>query len=96
MVYALTTFHVQQRIGCLNKSSSVLETHVALRRCRKSLLRVLSSFVKASKQLQGLLLHEGEDAIILGVLDEVVNRAFKVVNRAVKLNDISNYLNDSS
>ena len=55
----------------------------------------MSSYVKASKHLQGLL-HGNEHADIPGTLDDVVNKAFKVVNRAVKLNDISNYLIESS
>lgn len=68
---------------------------MAIRRCRKALLRDLSSYVKASKHLQGLL-HEDDYADIPETLDDVVNKAFKVVNRGVKLNDVSNYLVESS
>lgn len=68
---------------------------MALRRCRKALLRDLSTYVKASKHLQGLL-NEDEYANIPGTLDDVVNKAFRVVNRGVKLNDVSNYLVEPS
>ena len=74
----------------------MLESHVVLRRCRKAILRDLSSYVKAAKHLQELIQQGEEHFTALEQLDDIVRKAFKVVNRAVKLHDLSTYLLESA
>ncbi|KAL8697574.1 MAG: hypothetical protein Q9201_007061 [Fulgogasparrea decipioides] len=77
-----------ERTSCLNRESSVIQSHRGLRRNRKALLSELSSFVKTARLLEGLSAEQSAIAAIELTLDEIVKRAFKVVIRGVKFLDI--------
>ncbi|KAL8996415.1 MAG: hypothetical protein Q9169_004063 [Polycauliona sp. 2 TL-2023] len=76
-----------EKTRCLNRESSVIQSHRGLRRNRKALLSDVSSFVKTARQLEDL--SAPQDSISL-VLDEIIMKAFKVVTRGVKFLDIWN------
>ncbi|KAI4228840.1 MAG: hypothetical protein L6R36_001342 [Xanthoria steineri] len=76
-----------ERTSCLNRESSVIQSHRGLRRNRKALLADLSSFVKTARQLEDLSV--AQHSIVL-TLDEIIMKAFKVVTRGVKFLDIWN------
>ncbi|KAL8670158.1 MAG: hypothetical protein Q9168_005291 [Polycauliona sp. 1 TL-2023] len=76
-----------ERTSCLNRESSVIQSHRGLRRNRKALLSEVSLFVKTARQLEDL--PAAQNSINL-VLDEIIMKAFKVVTRGVKFLDIWN------
>ncbi|KAI4191933.1 MAG: hypothetical protein LQ346_004556 [Caloplaca aetnensis] len=77
-----------ERTCCLNRESSVIQSHRGLRRNRKTLLSELSSFVKTARLLEGLSTEQNAIAAIDLTLDEIIMKAFKVVIRGVKFLDI--------
>ncbi|KAL8711642.1 MAG: hypothetical protein Q9220_004052 [cf. Caloplaca sp. 1 TL-2023] len=77
-----------ERTNCLNRDSSVIQSHRGLRRNRKALLSDLSSFVKTARLLEGVAAEQTAVAAIDLTLDEVIMKAFKVVIRGVKFLDI--------
>lgn len=77
------------RSGCLNRDSPLIKGHAGLRRARKGILGDLSSYVKATKQLQELCQHELDMDMLYSLLDDIVLKAFKTVIRAVKFLDIT-------
>ncbi|KAL8686901.1 MAG: hypothetical protein Q9218_006779 [Villophora microphyllina] len=77
-----------ERTSCLNRESSVIQSHRGLRRNRKTLLSELSSFVKTARLLEGLSDEQCATAAIDLTLDEIIMKAFKVVIRGVKFLDI--------
>ncbi|KAL8829541.1 MAG: hypothetical protein Q9170_006118 [Blastenia crenularia] len=77
-----------ERTSCLNRESSVIQSHRGLRRNRKALLSELSSFVKTARLLEGLSVEQDAIAAIDLTLDEIIMKAFKVVIRGVKFLDI--------
>ncbi|KAL8770349.1 MAG: hypothetical protein Q9209_003985 [Squamulea sp. 1 TL-2023] len=76
-----------ERTNCLNRESSVIQSHRGLRRNRKALLSELSSFVKTARQLEGLSVAQSSIDV---TLDDIIMKAFKLVTRGVKLLDIWN------
>ncbi|KAL8948306.1 MAG: hypothetical protein Q9222_005501, partial [Ikaeria aurantiellina] len=76
-----------ERTSCLNRDSSVIQSHRGLRRNRKALLSDLSSFVKTARLLEGVAAEQTALAAIDLTLDEVIMKAFKVVIRGVKFLD---------
>ncbi|KAL8655913.1 MAG: hypothetical protein Q9226_002856 [Calogaya cf. arnoldii] len=76
-----------ERTSCLNRESSVIQSHRGLRRNRKALLSDLSSFVKTARQLEDI--SAAQQPMVL-MLDEMIMKAFKVVTRGVKFLDIWN------
>ncbi|KAL8930148.1 MAG: hypothetical protein Q9208_000765 [Pyrenodesmia sp. 3 TL-2023] len=79
-----------ERTCCLNRESSVIQSHRGLRRNRKTLLSELSSFVKTARLLEGLSTEQNATVAIDLTLDEIIMKAFKVVIRGVKFLDIWN------
>ncbi|KAL9586584.1 MAG: hypothetical protein Q9203_003812 [Teloschistes exilis] len=77
-----------ERTSCLNRESSVIQSHRGLRRNRKVLLSELSSFVKTARLLEGLSDEQCAITAIDLTLDEIIMKAFKVVTRGVKFLDI--------
>lgn len=63
-------------------------SHDGLRRNRKALLADLSAFVKVAEALKTFLTNSGGDLEVELNLDEMMNKACKMVNRAVKFLDI--------
>ena len=78
----------QDRTSCLNRESSLVQSHNGLRRNRKALLADLSSLAKIAKTLQEDASGSSVSHILELELDELVLKAFKMVMRAVKFLDI--------
>ncbi|KAL8662185.1 MAG: hypothetical protein Q9202_004941 [Teloschistes flavicans] len=80
--------YAQERTSCLNRESSVIQSHRGLRRNRKVLLSELSSFVKTARLLEGLSDDQCAITAIDLTLDDIIMKAFKVVIRGVKFLDV--------
>lgn len=78
---------MQDRCNCLNRESSLIQSHTALRKNRKTLLSDLSAFVKIAKGLDTLLENASGNLEVVIDLDEMVMKAFKMVTRAVRFLD---------
>lgn len=79
---------LQDKTGCLNRESSIVQSHTGLRRNRKALLSDLSSFVKIAKCFEAATKDTQSSQLSELDLDEMVMKAFKMVNRGVKFLDI--------
>ncbi|KAK4966015.1 Ras guanine nucleotide exchange factor bud5 [Elasticomyces elasticus] len=73
---------------CLHREAPLVQSHVGIRRLRKSLLNDLSCLVKLGKRLQETLGEVYAEEVIGVLLDEIVLKAFKVVTRAVRFLDV--------
>lgn len=78
----------QEKTGCLNRESSIVQSHNGLRRNRKALLSDLSSFVKIAKCFEAATKETQSSQVSEPDLDELVMKAFRMVNRGVKFLDI--------
>ncbi len=79
---------MQERTGCLNRESPIVQSHNGLRRNRKALLSDLSSLVKTAKRLEIIAKEIHADQAIDVDLDDLVLKTFRVVTRGVKFLDI--------
>lgn len=79
---------LQEKTRCLNRESSIVQSHNGLRRNRKALLSDLSSFVKIAKCFEAATKETQSSQVSEPDLDEMVMKAFKMVNRGVKFLDI--------
>ncbi|KAL6714844.1 Ras guanine nucleotide exchange factor bud5 [Lecanora helva] len=73
--------------NCLNRESSLIQSHNVLRKNRKVLLSDLSSFVKITKGLESLLENSSESLEVELDLDEMIMKAFTIVTRAARFLD---------
>ncbi|ETN39017.1 uncharacterized protein HMPREF1541_07059 [Cyphellophora europaea CBS 101466] len=78
--------YLLEKCDCLTRDSINVRRHDGIRRTRKGLLSDLSLLVKAGKQLQSM--SQENEALVDGLLDELLLQAFKIVTRAVKFFDI--------
>ncbi|KAF2672796.1 ras GEF [Microthyrium microscopicum] len=77
-----------EQTSCLSRDSSLILSHVGLRRLRKGLLSDLSMLVRIAKELQLAVQSDTTQTLVFEQLDELVLKAFKVVERAVRFHDI--------
>ena len=82
------TNNFQDKTGCLNRESSLVQSQDYLRKYRKALLSDLTSFVRIAKGLESLLDNASGNLEVVIDLDEMVMKAFKMVTRAVRFLDI--------
>ncbi|MCJ1467748.1 hypothetical protein MMC07_006373 [Pseudocyphellaria aurata] len=80
--------YLLEKAGCLNRESSIVQSHTGLRRNRKALLSDLSAFVKMAKCFEAATKDTQSSQLSELDLDEMVLKAFKMVNRGVKFLDI--------
>ena len=82
------TNNLQDKTGCLNRESNLVQSRDSIRKYRKALLSDLTSFVRIAKGLENLLDNASGNLDVVIDLDEMVMKAFKMVTRAVKFLDI--------
>ncbi|SMR63982.1 unnamed protein product [Zymoseptoria tritici ST99CH_3D1] len=80
--------HLLERADCLHRDSPTVKQNVGVRRMRKGLLADLSSLVQIAKRLQETISEPFAGEVIPYLLDDLINKAFKVVNRAVGFLDV--------
>ncbi len=83
-----STNDLQDKTGCLNRESNLVQSRDSIRKYRKALLSDLTSFVRIAKGLESLLDNASGNLEVVIDLDEMVMKAFKMVTRAVKFLDI--------
>ena len=83
-----STNNLQDKTGCLNRESNLVQSRDSIRKYRKALLSDLTSFVRIAKGLESLLDNASGNLQVVIDLDEMVMKAFKMVTRAVKFLDI--------
>ena len=76
-----------EKSDCLTRDAPIVKTHDSIRKTRKGLLSDLSLLVKASKNVQELVMSSGS-AEFERICDDILLKAFQVVTRAVNFFDI--------
>ena len=78
----------QENTSCLNRESSIVQSHNGLRRNRKALLSDLSSLVKSAKRLAEADNNSVTNRAAASDMDDIIMKTFKLVSRGVKFLDI--------
>ena len=79
---------VQVKTNCLNRMSSLIQSHSGLRRTRKALLADLSTVVRIARGFEVITSQGLEVPVFKPDLDELIIKAFKMVIRAIRFLDI--------